>query len=111
MLLIKLYSVFLKFYLEINWKSAYNESKHLQEFYDKFVNVIILSIKWYVHWYQRNRNIIKYPSHIGKLIKEKQNLCKKSKFDRLMLQKYQTTVKEFNSEFEKKFLKILKIVF
>ena len=34
-----------KYLSGINWKLLYNSSKNLQEFYDEFINTIILSIK------------------------------------------------------------------
>ena len=94
----------------IDWKFIYNKSENLQEFYDKFVNIINLTIKKFVPLKKKNRKRKIYPSNLKKLLKEKQKLYKKCKLDQQITEKYklvskayEKAVKNFDIQHEKSF--------
>ena len=62
----------------IDWKSIYNKSENLQEFYDKFVSIINLALKKIVPLIKKDKKRKTYPSNLKKLLKERQKLYKKA---------------------------------
>ena len=95
---------------QINWKSKYNNSKYLQEFYDEFISTIKILIKQFVSLTKLQRKSKIYLFNIKKSIEKKLKLYKQCKTDKQMKKKYkkdsnkyQKAVKIFNKENEKSF--------
>ena len=81
------------------WINVYlfiiNQRRESEEFYDKFVNIINLTIKKFVPLKKKKRKRKLYPSNLKKLLKEKQKLYKKCKLDQQITEKYKLVSKAY----------------